>query len=527
VIRTKGKRFGSYDWNHHDYEKDHRPLYVFNPSIVHLNETFHGKEDYLTESQLAALTGGDDTVKYIAVFRASLGCNCFGTDDPNRLQMMNFQENLSYLAVALLNRDLQVVEDVLIDVNAGPGRQGDTYYQSRVPGQSREDCRIFLARQSVYVTCNDQIHRLSIQRRRTNSSRSREDNEDDDVVVNTTKYGTRDDHRIPYVYPNIYGRGLRITLRGYHGHLGKGKNFNVFKSLSSKNSNARVLATATETATTLLGRSPVLSTYYLQVYPIRHQYQQLRFPNEEEESAFPLHYDDPIMDAIHTAPPSNNDESSSLPTPSFDTPDVNNTVLLCPKKDDPDNNCSHPNEVPFFPSEGDHGGACCITLQLESEEGPSVLVGIAHQKTHRKSFQMEDKYRRYNNAAKQRFVSRLVAYRSIPPFDIVRISGWFCLGFFGSSHNSTGGNNGNGKIVEGSLGGQQHHNTLAGLNTRYKLDLYNDTFDCPIIHYVSGFTDHADDPEKKAVIAYGVNDCYSNMIVVWKDDIRKRLLFGK
>mmetsp|Transcript_21794 Transcript_21794/g.47579 ORF Transcript_21794/g.47579 Transcript_21794/m.47579 type:complete len:89 (+) Transcript_21794:1294-1560(+) len=65
--------------------------------------------------------------------------------------------------------------------------------------------------------------------------------------------------------------------------------------------------------------------------------------------------------------------------PSFNTPDVNNTVLLCP---DDDSNCSHPNEVPFFEPGGDHGSACCVFLELSP--GRMVMVGISHQKTHKK-----------------------------------------------------------------------------------------------------------------------------------------------
>mmetsp|Transcript_21794 Transcript_21794/g.47576 ORF Transcript_21794/g.47576 Transcript_21794/m.47576 type:complete len:200 (+) Transcript_21794:698-1297(+) len=157
------------------------------------------------------------------MYRAALGCNCFGTDDPARLRMMYFQEPLSHLAVALLDARLDVVEGVLIDINAGPGRDGGTYF-ARI-GQDREDCRLALLRRGFYITCKEQIHPVKINR--TGASRS---SRPTSVDSNLLSYGTRDDHRIPYVYPNICGNGLRITLIGYHGMLAKGKNFNLLKS---------------------------------------------------------------------------------------------------------------------------------------------------------------------------------------------------------------------------------------------------------------------------------------------------------
>ena len=187
---------GEYNWNH-SYATDYRTLYLYNPSILPLHNTCNGCErandvDNLSAEDLQELTGGDPTVRYVAIYRAYTGCNCFGPD-PNR-EMMKAGEQLSYLAVALLDEHLDVVPgtDTLVDLNAGPRRT--KYWR-----QPLEDCRIFALRGGIYLLCNEEMKRIRIRRKIGNV----------ETKFNAGYgYGRREDHKIPYVYENIYVRWI-------------------------------------------------------------------------------------------------------------------------------------------------------------------------------------------------------------------------------------------------------------------------------------------------------------------------------
>lgn len=47
-------------------------------------------------------------------------------------------------------------------------------------------------------------------------------------------------------------------------------------------------------------------------------------------------------------------------------------------------------------------------------------------------------------------------------------------------------------------------------------------YDCPAIHFITGMTEKADDPDK-LIIAYGVEDCTSWFIEVGKEEVVKLL----
>lgn len=53
--------------------------------------------------------------------------------------------------------------------------------------------------------------------------------------------------------------------------------------------------------------------------------------------------------------------------------------------------------------------------------------------------------------------------------------------------------------------------------------LFNETYDCPSIHFVSTLAEVAGD-RNKAIIGYGVNDCHPRMFVTKKSEIRRVLL---
>lgn len=379
---------------------------------------------------------------------------------------MKAGEQIFYLMVALLDENLDIIPgtDVMVDLNAGPGY--GKYYR-----QWKGDCRIFLVRGSIYLSCDENILRVRIKRRQ----------KDDEAhyTINTTKFGTANDTRLPYIYPAIYGNGLEITLLAIKHKIEAGKNFNIFRSLALPNQ------TSTNTG---------LYDYYLQTYPLPHKYRRLKFPSRDELSQGPKGWGKA------------QNSTASLPIPSFDTPDTNKTIVSCgfeegrpgEIKSDGDN-CTQPREFPFF-AERDHGTACCVSLKLDGKE---VMVGISHVKLSNKNKRWKkDKYHRYDHLLKDQYVSRFVAYDPRPPFDIVARSGWWCLGF--ADENERGGN------------------TLAGLNTKYRLNLFNETFDCPPIQFPSGFSAYVGDPSK-AIISYGVNDCYPRVMVVRKSDVERSL----
>lgn len=480
---------GNYNWEQHRYQHDHRALYLYNPSIVPLQQP---DTDPLTiifsHKDYEDITGGDVQVQYLATFRANIGGNCFGSD---KRKVMQTGEQISYLAVALLDGNLNLIphSDVLIDINAGPSF--GKYYM-----QFQEDCKAVVLWGKLYFLCNETLFRVHI-RRRVNTT---------NVSTNDTmenNFHTGSDRQIPYRYPNIYGNGLDITLLKYQRKIAGGKNFNVF----------RVPAAATnESLSSLHSKDRQHSfDYYLQVYPLPHRYHRLIAPTTTTGPNDP-------DGTIHKEPEQTS--PGKLPPPSFDGPDTPNVITTCPENEKVGSrwitNCTNPITSPFF-GDLDHGTACCITLSLPNHHG-TVLMGISHTKTSgiRNPWWTRDIYNRYtqNNITigHRQYLSRLVAYQSTPPFDVVARSGWFCLGFAVTSTKVTS---------------ESGRNTLAGQNSQYQLDLFRTThsYNCPMIHFASGLSEYVNDPTK-AIIAYGVADCYPRMIVVEKSDLVSRLLGG-
>ncbi len=62
-------------------------------------------------------------------------------------------------------------------------------------------------------------------------------------------------------------------------------------------------------------------------------------------------------------------------------------------------------------------------------------------------------------------------------------------------------------------------------NKQYKLDLFDATYACPIIHFPSTIAEFVGD-STKAIIGHGINDCTHRFIVVRKEEIARRLLQG-
>jgi len=450
---TKSIKEKLYNWDH-DYSKDFRTLYVYNPSIIPILPSSESNPDTLSVEDLKLLTGGDSSVTYVVIYRAYLGNNCFGID-PHRI-MMDAGEQVGYLVMALLDENLNVIQDTdtLIDINAGPATGRYKYFR-----QFNEDCRIFLSRRSLYLGCKEFLHRIQIIRRQY-------------AILNTSEYGTRDDHRMPYIYSNIYGDGLQLILKKSHNKFGGGKNFNIFKTLSNRSASDPT--------------STGVYDYYVQLKPSPHQYRRLNLPapTETDLNLYPRGWESDFT------------SNSSLPRKSFDTIDDLFPIQRCM---DNTMNCSTPKNISFWPQDEEHGTACCVSLNLN---GQNVLVGISHHKlSTRTKFWMWDIHQRYDHFQRDQFVSRFVAYQSTAPFDIVARSGHFCLGY--------------GHI-------KSANNSLAGFNSHIHLDLFNHTYDCPPIHFASTFSEFVGD-SSKAILGYGVNDCYPRLMVVSKHDIVKIL----
>lgn len=271
-----------------------------------------------------------------------------------------------------------------------------------------------------------------------------------------------------HAYPNVYGNGFELSLLEEPTLLVTGKtakNMNIFRH-----------------------RQNFSDQYYLQIYPQPHWYRNLDANDSPfQQSSAELH---------------------QLPKPSFETPDRAHTIRAAAKDLGRGENRTVA-EQPFFGDNQERGTACCI--ELARNRTTTVLVGISHTKLSRGTdgYWTKDQLGRYENVTYtygwNRYLSRFLAYESEPPFSIVARCGWFCLPF-ATDASEPGGN------------------TLAiGRNSNStRLDLFGDSFACPAIHFASSIAETANDASK-AIIGYGVNDCYPRMIVVEKRDIAQRL----
>lgn len=149
------------------------------------------------------------------------------------------------------------------------------------------------------------------------------------------------------------------------------------------------------------------------------------------------------------------------------------------------------------------GSACCLLLELPSEASgiaQKLLVGISHRKIHRGSRAWRDKHGL--NITLRQYASNFYAFEPTPPFNIVAVSGGFCLPFSGS----------------GASFEENHFKDLG----RHEPFVFGSKMECPFITFVSGFVEAAD--PNQVIISYGINDCTSQFVVVNKRDI-VRLLF--
>jgi len=144
------------------------------------------------------------------------------------------------------------------------------------------------------------------------------------------------------------------------------------------------------------------------------------------------------------------------------------------------------------------GGACCIELK-HPKSTALLYVGVEHVKT---PSQGKARLPR-GNVTDNHYLSRFYAFESKPPFHIVARSGLFCLPFPVDSH-------------------EVDDVPLVKVTTWRKLLLGHSFPACPRIHFVSGMTINADEPDS-VIVAYGINDCTSRMVQISLSEIRSLL----
>jgi hypothetical protein len=141
----------------------------------------------------------------------------------------------------------------------------------------------------------------------------------------------------------------------------------------------------------------------------------------------------------------------------------------------------------------DRSSACCVQITKRYygdmipskwKELDSILVGISHSKSRGRMPSSQGD--RYN------YLSRLYAFSSVEPYELIARSGLFCFGFpdeYDAKSHGTGVGNKYNVLTQGKM-----------------LELNGKTYKCPNIHFVDSIIEKADD-QSKLVVSYGVNDC--------------------
>ncbi len=139
---------------------------------------------------------------------------------------------------------------------------------------------------------------------------------------------------------------------------------------------------------------------------------------------------------------------------------------------------------------GHRGTACCVDIDLFSDKEQRHMpmkVGIGQSVT----------------KERRSYFSYFYAFLPRPPFPIVALSGYFCLGGM--------------KATDRNLGTHWMSHQDGIFNA--SMHVLNETYSCPQMTFVSSFMEKVDDPNI-LVISYGVNDCFSRSILVPKEKIQ-------
>ncbi len=127
--------------------------------------------------------------------------------------------------------------------------------------------------------------------------------------------------------------------------------------------------------------------------------------------------------------------------------------------------------------------------------GTMVKVGISHT--------IANLFRVYLN--------QFYAFSPEPPFDIIAVSGHFCLGHMGKD----------------DIGySAQWISDRAHVVNVLPILINSERYRCPPITFAVGLTEMIGHDGNNLIISYGVNDCYSRSLVVPKKKV-EMLLLGK
>lgn len=359
---------------------DFRPLYMYNPSLLPLTHM----DPFLREE----ITGHDVDLKYsgrkamyLALYRVSTFCNCFGPQGGGPpVHSRNYQ------GLALLDEHLDMVPntDIVVDVsywirklvwNKTPPdpkkwlvpfhANNNTYH---LPHQHFTDCRLAIMpapiyrglgkradpNDALYMTCDSRMLPIAVHRLT------------DDESDMPSEEELRRASPTARILPNEFGNGLRLSVLNGEGSLTyTGKNLNTF----------RVNATH----------------FYLEYYPLS--------PHE----AYPIHF-------IH--------RKDKFRPVHLNSPPIAST------RDEPNATWQEPETFRLFSfRERDRGGGCCVEIIHQNR---TLLVGISHTRTIERGHFFHHQY-----------LSRLYAFEPSPPFNILSKTGLFCLGY-GTSGESRG-----------------------------------------------------------------------------------------
>jgi len=139
------------------------------------------------------------------------------------------------------------------------------------------------------------------------------------------------------------------------------------------------------------------------------------------------------------------------------------------------------------------GTACCVDMILNGNQ--QVKVGILHGKVQ-----------------PRHYLSQFYAFLPDPPFDLVAITGWFCLGHMQEDDID---------FASQWISRRIPSDRTAPTN----IANYGNTT-CPQVTFTSGITEMIGHDGENIIISYGVNDCYSRSLIVPKKKI-EILLMGK
>jgi len=165
----------------------------------------------------------------------------------------------------------------------------------------------------------------------------------------------------------------------------------------------------------------------------------------------------------------------------------------------------------------DRSSACCVQIGKEYYEDlivslphaatelkvlDSVLLGISHSKS--RSRMASSQGHRYN------YLSRLYAFSTVEPYQLVARSGLFCFGFPNEKDTKRNDIIGNGfnEFTKGK-----------------KLEINWKSHDCPNVHFVVSMIEKESD-KSKLIVSYGVNDCVPRFLEMSKRHAMIHLLFS-